>query len=128
MVLINLLQYSPSSSPYLGPSGQRDTLLDECADLSGSPKDMALDCALPGNSEDSGSGFIGCPTDNIDDLWSGAGIYLDDLKMSAAFVRELQQATLGDATQGLSYEGLDHLRNPLCGHPSTSVNEDAHLL
>ena len=127
MVLINLLQYSPSSSPYLGPSGQQDTLLDEHPDLSGSPKDMALDCALSGDSEDSGSSSFGCPTDNIDNLWSGASIHLDDLKTSAAFVRELQQATLGNTTQGLSCKGLDHLQNPLHGHPSTSVNEDACL-
>jgi len=91
---------------------------------------MGLDDPLPGDFEDSGSAEDANAThlpDDVDDLWSGAGIHLDELKMSAAFVRELQQATLGDPTQGMSCEGLERLRNPLRGQPSASVDEDARL-
>jgi len=88
---------------------------------------MGLDYALSGDSEDSGSGSSGHPADNINNLWSGAGIHLDDLRTSAAFVRELQQATLGDPTQELSFEGLECLCNPLHGQPSVSVDEDTRL-
>ena len=91
---------------------------------------MGLDDPLPGDFEDSGSAEDTNAThlpDDVDDLWSGAGIHLDELKTSTAFVRELQQATLGDPTQGMSCEGLERLRNPLRGQPSASVDEDARL-
>jgi hypothetical protein len=114
----------------LGPSRQQDTLLDERADVSGFSDDMGLDNPLPGDFDDSRSvedtNATHLPND-VDDLWSEAGIHLDDLKTSAAFVRELQQATLGNPTQGLSCEGLKCLHNPLYGQPSASVDEDAWL-
>jgi len=91
---------------------------------------MGLNDPLPGDFDDSGSAEDANAThlpDDVDDLWSEAGIHLDDLKTLATFVRELQQATLGDPTQGLSCEGLKCLRNPLHGQPSASVNEDAWL-
>ncbi len=119
-----------TSLPPLGPSLQLDTLPDECASVSGSSEDIGLDDHFPSNFEDSGPsshGSVGLPTDNIDDLWSGTGIHLDDLRTSAAFVRELQQATLGDPTQGLSCEGVKRLCKPLHRQPSNSVDEDAHL-
>ena len=91
---------------------------------------MGLDDHFPGDFDDSGTpshGSVRLPADSPDDLWSGAGIHLDDLRTSAAFVRELQQATLGDPTEGLACEGLECLRNPLRGEPSASVNEDTWL-
>jgi hypothetical protein len=42
-------------------------------------------------------------------------------------MRELQQATLGDPTEGLACKGLKRLHNPLHGEPSASVNEDTWL-
>ena len=86
---------------------------------------MGLDDPLPGDFDDSGSAEDTNAThlpNDVDDLWSEASIHLDNLKMSATFVRELQQATLGNPTQGMSCEGLKHLHNPLCGEPSASIN------
>jgi hypothetical protein len=91
---------------------------------------MGLDDHFLGDFDNSGTpshGSVELPTDSIDDLWSGAEIHLDDLRMLAAFVRELQQATLGDPTQGLSCEGVECLHKPLHGQPSNSVDEDACL-
>ena len=62
---------------------------------------MGLDDPLPGDFDDSGSAEDANAThlpDNVDDLWSKAGIHLDNLKTLANCVRELQQATLGDPT------------------------------
>jgi hypothetical protein len=54
---------------------------------------MGLDNPLSGDFDNSGSAedanAMHLP-DNMNDLWSEAGIHLDDLKMSATFVRELQ--------------------------------------
>ena len=91
---------------------------------------MGLDNHFLGDFDNSGTpthGSIKLPADSIDNLWSGAGIHLDDLRTLAAFVRELQQATLGDPTQGLSCKGVECLCKPLRGQPSNSVNEDACL-
>ena len=91
---------------------------------------MGLDDHFLGDFDGSGTpshGSVELPADSIDDLWSGAGIHLDDLRTSATFVRELQQATLGDPTEGLACEGLERLRNPLHREPSASVNEDTQL-
>jgi len=91
---------------------------------------MGLDDHFLGDFDGSGTpshGSVELPADSIDDLWSGAGIHLDDLRTLAAFVRELQQATLGDPTQGLSCEGVERLHKPLRGQPSDSVDKDACL-
>ena len=91
---------------------------------------MGLDNHFPGNFEDSGTpspSSFRLSADNINNLWSRTGIYLNDLKMLATFVRELQQATLGDPTQGLSCKRLECLCNPLHKQPSASVDKDSWL-
>jgi len=132
-------------------------LLDERADISRSSEDsdLSLGAPLPGSFLDDFGGAedldaiqlhslglsqhpsesstpplpssFGLPVGNIDDLWSGSNIYLNDLKMSAVFVRELQCTSFDDPSCGLSYKALKHLYNPPHEQPSSCIDEDIWL-
>jgi hypothetical protein len=103
-------------------------------DLGGAEDLDATQLPSPGLSQDPSErstpplhGYFGLPVGDIDDLWSGSSIHLDDLKTSAAFARELQHATFDNPSCGLSYEALERLRNPPRDQPSSSIDEDTRL-
>jgi len=64
------------------------------------------------------------PSGDIEDLWLQDHIHLADLKLTADFVKGLQEATLDDPSLGLSDEALKCLRNPLPGRPSDAIDDD----
>ena len=72
-------------------------------------------------------GSFGPPAGDIEDLWSGSTIHLDELKTSATFVRELQHASFDSPSCRLSYEALNRLHNPPRELPSSSIDEDTWL-
>jgi len=72
-------------------------------------------------------GSFRLPVSDIDNLWLGSSIHLDNLKTSAVFVRELKQASFDNPPCGLSYKALKHLHNPPYKQPSSSIDEDIWL-
>ena len=67
------------------------------------------------------------PSGDVKDLWLQDHIHFDDLRLTADFVRSLQQATLDDPSLGLSDEALERLHNPLHGKPHNAVNDDTRM-
>ena len=60
-------------------------------------------------------------------MWDQSLIRLEDLKVSIAFIKAIQEASLDDPTIGLSNEAIERLRNPLRDQPALSLNADARL-
>jgi len=69
-------------------------------------------------------GSFRLPVSDIDNLWLGSSIHLDNLKTSAVFVRELKQASFVNPPCRLSYKALECLHNPSCKQPSSSIDKD----
>jgi hypothetical protein len=96
-------------------------------DLSGDlPGDTtsALNTQGPIASASNASGIL--PGDT-EDLWDRGSIRLHDLKITADFIKGLQEASLGDPRIGLSSDALERLRNPLHDQPALSLDEDTRL-
>jgi hypothetical protein len=68
------------------------------------------------------------PSGDIEDLWLQSHIHLDGLKLTADFVKNLQQATLDDPSLGLSAEALERLCNPLHEQPCDAFDRDTHMV
>jgi len=62
------------------------------------------------------------------DLWLQDNIHLRDLRLTADFVKVLQQSTLGDPGLGLSSEALERLCNPLHGQPCHVINDNTRMV
>jgi len=120
--------------------------LDDQTTLSGDPSEVPLDLlavsittAQTGSSEPgpsvsvddvhqaetshsysstSASNLSDIPLGAIEDLWEGAVIHLESLKVSADFIKSLRNATLDNPSIGLSEEAIYRLRNPNQSHPS----------
>ena len=67
------------------------------------------------------------PPGDVEDLWLQDIIHLDNLKTAVDFVKALQDATLDDATLGMSDEALHRLRNPLREHPDIDIDKHTRL-
>ena len=69
----------------------------------------------------------GPPAGDIEDLWVQETIHLDNIKLTAEFVKRLQSASLDDPSLGMSCEALERLRNPLREQASLSIDDDTRL-
>ena len=66
---------------------------------------------------------------DIEDLWDHdlANIHLNNLKLTADFIKALQDASLDDSTMELSSNGLECLHNPLHEQPILLVDLHTRL-
>ena len=129
--------------------------LDDQTTLSGDPSEVLLDpsavgvtTAQTGSSEPgpsvsvddvhqaetshsyssaSTSNLSDIPLGNIEDLWEGAVIRLESLKVSVDFIKSLRNATLDDPSIGLSEEAIYRLRNPNWSQPQRSIDDDTRM-
>jgi len=78
-------------------------------------------------SSASASNLSDIPLGDIEDLWEGAVIHLESLKVSADFIKSLRNATLDNPSIGLSEEAIYRLRNPNQSQPQRSIDNDMHM-
>jgi len=78
-------------------------------------------------SSASASNLSNIPSGDIEDLWEGAIIHLESLKVSADFIKSLCNATLDDPSIGLSEEAIYRLCNPNWSQPQRSIDDDTRM-
>ena len=84
----------------------------------------ALDTQAPIDPSSNASDILSGDTE---DLWDRGSIRLGDLKLTADFIKALQEASLDDPNTGMSSDALERLRNPLHEQPSLLLNKDTRL-